>query len=49
MVSKGYHYMINLSIVGNFYISIDPAYAGPCAKEPVATGELRRFWVLPSP
>ena len=32
MVSKGYHYVINLGIVGNFYISIDPVYPGSCAR-----------------
>ena len=26
MISKGYHYVINLGIANNFYISIDPDY-----------------------
>ena len=33
MVSKGYHYVINLGI-SNFYISIDPVYLGSMPKEP---------------
>ena len=25
-ISKGYHYVINLCIASNFYVSIDPVY-----------------------
>ena len=32
MISKGHHYMINLGIASNFYINIDPAYPGSCAR-----------------
>ena len=48
MISKGYHYVINLGIVSNLYISIDPVHPGPCARESIVTGELRGIWVLPS-
>ena len=33
MVSKGYHYVINLGIVSNFYISIDSVYPGSMPKD----------------
>ena len=33
MISKGYHYAINLVIVSNFYISIDPVYPGSLPKD----------------
>ena len=33
MINKGYHYVINLGIVSNFYISIDPVYPGSLAKD----------------
>ena len=37
MISNGYHYVINLGIVHNFYISkdinIDPVYPGSLAKD----------------
>ena len=33
MISKGYHYVINLGIVSNFYISIDPVYRGSLVKD----------------
>ena len=32
IVSKGYHYAINLGIVSNFYFSIDPVYPGSLRK-----------------
>ena len=32
MISKGYHYVINLGIVSNFNISIDPAYSRSLSK-----------------
>ena len=37
MISKGYHYVINIGIDSNFSISIDssidPVYPGPLAKD----------------
>ena len=33
MISKGYHYVINLVIVSNFCISIDPVYPGSLPKD----------------
>ena len=33
MISKGYHYVINLGIVSNFCISIDPVYPGSLPKD----------------
>ena len=33
MISKGYHYVINVGINSNFYISIDTAYPGSLAKD----------------
>ena len=33
MISKGYHYAINLVIFSNFYISIDPVYPGSLPKD----------------
>ena len=41
IISKRYHYVINLDIVSNFYISIDAAYPGSCAIRSNAAGELR--------
>ena len=41
MISKGYHYVINLGIDSNFYVSIDPAYPGYCARGSVVMGKLR--------
>ena len=40
MISKAYHYVINLGITSSFYICIDPVYLESCA---------RGIWVLPSP
>ena len=48
MISKGYHYVINLSIVSNLYLSIDPVHLRPYARGSIVTGELRGIWVLPS-
>ena len=48
MISKGYHYVINVGIVNNFYFSIDPVYLGSCARGSIVAGELRGIWVLPS-
>ena len=47
MISKGYHYVINVGIVGNFCISIDPACAGSCARGSIVAVELN--WVFLSP
>ena len=33
MITKRYHYVINLGIFSNFYISIDPTYPGSLAKD----------------
>ena len=33
IISKGYHYVINLGIVSNFCISIDPVYPGSLVKD----------------
>ena len=33
MISKGYHYVINLSTVSNFYISIEPVCPGSLPKD----------------
>ena len=33
MIGKGYHYVINLVIVSNFYISIEPVYPGSMPKD----------------
>ena len=33
MIAKGYHYVINLDIVSNFCISIDPVYPGSLVKD----------------
>ena len=41
MISKGYHYVINLGITYNFYISIGPVYPGSCARRSIVAGELR--------
>ena len=41
MISKGYHYVINLGIACNFYMSIDPDYPVPCARRSIVVGELR--------
>ena len=49
MISKGYHYVINLGIACYFYISIDPVYCRSCARRSIAAGELRGVWALPFP
>ena len=49
MISKGYHYVINLGIVSNFYISIYPVCPGSCAGGSIVVGELRGISDLPSP
>ena len=49
MISKGYHYVINVGIVGNFCISIDPACAGSCARGSIVAVELKGIWVFLSP
>ena len=41
MISKGYHYVINLDIASNFHINIDPAYHGACARGSIIVAELR--------
>ena len=33
MISKRYNYVINLGIVNDFYISIDPVYPGSLPKD----------------
>ena len=33
MINKGYHYVITLDIVSNFYIRVDPVYPGPLPKD----------------
>ena len=48
MISKGYHYVINLGIVSNFYISIDPIYPGSCAGGFDVVGEIKGIWFFPS-
>ena len=48
MISKGYHYVINLGIACSFYISIDPVYPRSYATRSIVPGELRGIWVLPS-
>ena len=40
MISKGYPYVINLGIAGNFYINIDPFFHLSCARESIEAGEL---------
>ena len=47
VISKGYHYMINIGIACYFYISIDPVYRRSCARRSIVAGELRAIWVLP--
>ena len=47
MISKGYHYVINLGIISNFCISIDPFYHGSCARGFIVVSELRGIWVFP--
>ena len=49
MISKGYHYAINIGIACNFYISIDSVYPGTSARRSIVAGELREIWVIPSP
>ena len=49
MISKGYHYMINLGIASNIYISIGPVYPGSCAQISIVVSELRETWAVPSP
>ena len=41
MISKGYHYVINLGITYDFYISIGPVYPGSCARRSIVASELR--------
>ena len=48
-MSKGCHYVINVDVANNYYISIDTAYPRSCAKESIVAGELRGIWVLLSP
>ena len=48
MISKGYHYVINIGIVCTFYISLDPVYPGSCARGYIIVSELRGIWVLHS-
>ena len=49
MISKRYHYVINLGIVSNFYISIDPIYPGSCARGFDVVGEPKGIWFFLSP
>ena len=49
IISKEYHYVINLGIACNFSISIDPVYSISCARRSTVAIELRVIWVLPSP
>ena len=44
MISKGYHYVINLGIACNFYISMDPVYPRSCARRYIIESELREIW-----
>ena len=46
MISKGYHYVINLGIAFNFFISIDPVYSRSCPRRSIVAGELRDFSLL---
>ena len=48
MISKGYHYVINLGVGSNVYISIDPVYPVSCARGSIAVGELRGICFPPS-
>ena len=43
MISKGYHYVINLAIASNFYtsISIDLIYPGSYARGSIVVHKLR--------
>ena len=49
MISKGYHYVINLGIACHFNVSIDPAYCRSCDRRSIVAGGLRGIWVIPSP
>ena len=49
MISKGYHYVINLGIFSNFLYQYRPCLSWILGKGPIVAGELRRIWVLPSP
>ena len=52
MISKRYHYVINLGIACNVYISIDPVYPGSCGGRSIVAGEpsgIRRSQRNPSP
>ena len=40
MISRGYHYVINLGIASNFYGSIDPLCLGSCARRSIRLDEL---------
>ena len=42
-ISRRYHYVINLGIVSNFYISIDPVYPESCIRGSFIVGELRNL------
>ena len=46
MISKGYHYVINLGIVSNFYVSMEPVYTGSSDGGFIVVGELKGIWVL---
>ena len=48
MISKGYHYVINLGIACNFYISIDAVYSGSRARRSIVASALKGIWILPS-
>ena len=49
MISKGYHNVINLAIVSNFYIKYRPCLSQIFVKGPIVAGEIRGTWILPSP
>ena len=46
MIITGQHYVVNLGIVSNLYISIDPFYPGSCDRGSILVGESRGIWVL---
>ena len=49
MVREGYHFMIDFSIISNFYISVDSVYPGPSARDSIVSSELEGIWILSSP
>ena len=49
MIRKGYHFVNYFGIVCNFVISTNLVNPGSCARGTIVGGELRDFWVLPSP